>query len=287
MANHPDPGDPLPSFIYIGADKAGSSWLFDVMQWHPSIYVTPAKDTYFFDRHYERGIDWYRSQFSGAKGQEVIAEICHDYLYSEAAAERMYRDIPEAKLMVTLREPAERARSAYLYLRTFGISRTTFEVALREHEELISHGCYGTALKAYLGRFPRKQIHACLFDDLKSDPQRFAKRLFEFLEVPVRELPEELCRPVRQASAARNSLVAGSLRKSAAFVRSRGFPSVVGRVKSNKYLHRVLFRSLRRDDVEALDPRTEETLRQTFAEEVREAAGLTGLPLEEVWGYVG
>ena len=45
----------LPNFIYIGPDKAGSSWLHEMLIGHPEVYLTPAKDLYFFDRYYDRG----------------------------------------------------------------------------------------------------------------------------------------------------------------------------------------------------------------------------------------
>ena len=53
-----------PNFLFIGPDKAGSSWLFRVLGSHPEVYLSPAKDIYYFDRYYDRGIDWYLSRFA-------------------------------------------------------------------------------------------------------------------------------------------------------------------------------------------------------------------------------
>ena len=52
----------LPNLVYIGPDKAGSTWLFGLLNRHPDVFMTPAKDLYFFDRYYDKGIEWYAKQ---------------------------------------------------------------------------------------------------------------------------------------------------------------------------------------------------------------------------------
>ena len=85
-----DPGHMnLPNCIYIGPGKTGSTWLFEFFKLRPDVYVTPAKDLYFFDKYFERGLEWYAKQFAAADGETVIAEICHDYIVSPLAAERI------------------------------------------------------------------------------------------------------------------------------------------------------------------------------------------------------
>ena len=56
----------LPNFIYIGPDKAGSSWLHEVLIRHEQVFMPDAKDLYFFDRYYDRGVSWYATQFKDA-----------------------------------------------------------------------------------------------------------------------------------------------------------------------------------------------------------------------------
>ena len=65
----------LPNLIYIGPDKAASTWFFQLFRAHPDIFVTPAKDLYFFDRYFEKGMDWYLQQFEGGEGHQIVAEI--------------------------------------------------------------------------------------------------------------------------------------------------------------------------------------------------------------------
>ena len=82
-----------PNFIYIGPDKAGSSWLHEVLLRHPQVFLSPAKDLYFFDRYYDRGIAWYLRQFDDAGPEHVVVgEVCQDYLCVYLLNTRAYFD---------------------------------------------------------------------------------------------------------------------------------------------------------------------------------------------------
>ncbi len=96
----------LPNFLYVGPDKAGSSWLHEVLLKHPDVYLTPAKDLYFFDRYYDRGTDWYAAQFRDAGDQRIVGEVCQDYLFHPDAAARIDETLGPVKVMVSLRDPS-------------------------------------------------------------------------------------------------------------------------------------------------------------------------------------
>ncbi len=70
----------LPDFLYIGTSKAGSTWLFNTLAIHPEVHLASSKGLYFFDQHYDRGIDWYLDQFGGAGDARAMGEISHSYL---------------------------------------------------------------------------------------------------------------------------------------------------------------------------------------------------------------
>ena len=57
----------LPNFLHLGPGKSGSSWLHETLALHPEVYLSEAKDLYFFSRYYDRGVDWYRKQFRPAR----------------------------------------------------------------------------------------------------------------------------------------------------------------------------------------------------------------------------
>lgn len=234
----------LPNFLYLGPDKAGSTWIHETLIRHPDIFLTPAKDLYFFDRYYERGTDWYADFFEGADGSRFVGEVCQDYLASPVAPARISEVLGKPRVMVSLRDPAERALSSYLYMRKHGEGPRTFGEALRTRPELLEHGRYGTQLRRYLSFLPRESIHVGVFDDLVADPQLFLDRVLDWLKLPHYELSSAEAGTRLAASKARVKAVAWIVRRAAEGVRYLGGPEVVGRVKRSATVHRVLYRPL-------------------------------------------
>ena len=73
--------DLLPNFLHLGPSKSGTTWLYQVLAAHPEVFLCPAKDLHFFNRCYDRGLDWYRAQFRGAgQRHKVIGAMVRDFL---------------------------------------------------------------------------------------------------------------------------------------------------------------------------------------------------------------
>jgi hypothetical protein len=207
--------------------------------------MTPAKDLYFFDRYYDRGLDWYAHQFSRGAGHRIVGEISHDYLYDCKAAERLRKDLSDVKLMVCLREPCERTFSAYLYLVKCGQFSGTFEEALVAHPGLINRSLYGKHLSTYLDHFPRERIYCAAFADLQRDAQSFADNVFDVLGLPPFSLPQTLRENVLPAGKSRSVLMTRLVRRTADLVRGWGMPKLVGRIKASRHIQRLLYVSYR------------------------------------------
>jgi Sulfotransferase domain len=273
----------LPNFLYVGPDKAGSTWLADVLDAHPHVHVAAAKDTYFFTDRYDHGLAWYARQFRGARGARVVAELCHDYLFSAAACRRIARHLPDVRLMVCLRKPSDRAFSAYLHAGKHGLYQGSFEQAIRDIDVLVDHGRYATHLRPYLDAFGRDRIYAGVFDDLQSDPQRFSDELFEWLEVEVLTLPPRLLRPRLAASAPRSRRLARWTKAGARQARAHGLARLVGAVKRSPVVQRTLYRPYAADRPQA-DDVTLRAVDRLLVDEVVAADRLLGLDLVNRWG---
>jgi hypothetical protein len=203
--------------------------------------VPGCKDIYFFDRFYNRGLDWYASFFDAAPPEALaVGELSHDYLYSDAAAERIASTLPETRLIVFLRHPVERTFSEYLYLVRSGLARPdNLRATLAANPEPIEHSQYARHLPRYLERFPTEQIGIFEYDDLARDPAGFASAIFAFLGlggVPAINYHER----VLSAARPRSGVVARGVRAGATLARAAGFPGIVGRVKSSS-LTRALY----------------------------------------------
>lgn len=273
----------LPNFLYVGPDKAGSTWLADVLDAHPDVCVAAAKDTYFFTDGYDHGLAWYAGQFRGGRGARVVAEVCHDYLFSADACRRIARHLPDVRLMLCLRKPSDRAFSAYLHACKHGLYRGSFEQAIRDVDVLVDHGRYATYLRPYLAAFGRDRIYVGVFDALRSDPQRFSDQLFEWLGIEALTLPPRLLRPRLAAAAPRSVRLARWTKAGARRARARGLARLVGVVKRSPGIQRALYRPYAADRPQA-DEATLRAVDRLLVDEVVAVDELLGLDLADRWG---
>lgn len=275
----------LPNFVYIGPDKAGSTWLFRLLSHHADVFITPAKDLYFFDRFYDRGLNWYAHQFDGATGQRIIGEISHDYLYDRRAAIRLKRDLSEVQLMVCLREPSDRTFSAYLYLLKCGQFAGTFEEALVAHPGIIQRSLYGKHLSTYLEHFPPEKIYCAAFAELQRDAQSFADGVCDALGLPPISLPPKLRENVLPAATSRSVLLTRLVRYAAELVRGWGMPHLVGRIKASQHVQKLLYARYKADEKPAPAPQTVARLRDIFEPDVALLDKILGTNMLRVWSY--
>ncbi len=275
----------VPNFLYIGTSKAGSTWVFSVLDYHPNVFIVPEKGLHFFNNQYERGVDWYLGHFRNAGDRKIVGEISHSTLFSTAAPARIAELNPRMKLMACLREPVDRAFSEYLDLVKNGRFEGTFEEALEREPQIVEHGRYGTYLPAYLEQFPRDQLLVTVFDDLKTDPRRFAEAMFQFLEVESIALPPSVLRERMPAGVPRSKAIAKLAKKGSRLALRLGFVRLRGRVKLSTTIRNALYRPYGSDDRPSLSPEIAARLRARYAPEVAAVDALLGTNLADRWGY--
>lgn len=278
------PATRAPDFLYVGTSKAGSTWLFNALAVHPDVYLASSKGLYYFDQHFDRGQDWYLSQFTGAPAGAPAGEISHSYLSSPEAPERIAALNPRMKLLVCLREPVDRAFSDYLDLIKNQRYDGPFESALERFPGLIGRGRYATHLTRYLEHFPREQILVQLFDELKADAQGYADDVYDFLGVRRWQLPPTELKSRMPAGTPRNAVLARTAKAASRGAKRVGLTGLRSRVKRSVRIRQALYRPFK-DDRPTIDPSTAADLRREFAVEVEQLDGLLGIPVTERWGY--
>lgn len=178
-------GVTLPSFLVIGAQRAGSSLLHRILDLHPQVYVpTERKEIHFFDWYFERGVDWYQSYFpapADAPRFAAIGEVTPDYLAIAEAPGRIRDLLPEVRLVAILRNPVDRAYSWYQYARRSQNEQRDFERFLKEDPMALEAGFYHRHLSRYLEQFPRSQLHVLIYEDLVREPAGQLDALARFL----------------------------------------------------------------------------------------------------------
>jgi len=199
----------LPNFLLAGAPKCGTTSLYHLLKNHPEVYMPPRKEPYYFIRPRniigkgpgplgERLIDNlndYRRLFEEIKPDQfkAVGEATAGYLYFfHNTIPDIKETLGDPKIIIILRDPAERAFSSHLHHVRRGYEPLSFEVALQKQNErkeknwwfgyqLIDVGLYFYQVKAYLESFSK--VNICLFDDLKNDPIGLIKKVYDFLEV--------------------------------------------------------------------------------------------------------
>lgn len=177
----------LPDFLVIGAQRAGTTWLDIMLRSHGEIRMARnRKEVHFFDEHYDKGVDWYRSFFEPADGESAasrVGETTPHYLYDPRVPERVAELLPDCRLVAILRNPIDRAYSQYGHnVKSKGWT-IGFEEAIEREPQLLDRGRYMDQLQRFLRLFRRDQLLVCIFEESTSEPGAAARDLGVFLEV--------------------------------------------------------------------------------------------------------
>jgi len=234
----------MPNFLFIGPDRTGSTWLHQVLGQHPQVFVPKLKDSYFFNRYHHLGLPWYAGLFRDARPEHLaVGEVAHDYLYSDKARTRIRQQLPQVKLLITIRDPVDRAVSHWRFRRRSGATDLGFEDDLQSCPEICEHGLYAKALRNWMRDFPPEQIHFLSFEKLRSAPRRFCGDLATILQIDDALFPKVLPPAVQRAKLPRSSRVIRVTRLIGDRLRDHGFARTWGHMKSSAIAQKILFQS--------------------------------------------
>jgi len=180
----------LPTFLISGAQKAGTTALYEALRAHPDVCMSRPKETEFFNWRYRRGWEWFESHFEHYDGEAAVGEASTRTMASPEAPARIADRLPDVKLIFVLRDPVERAHSAFWYYLTQGILRPgeDFGSFIRNEghplrQEIIHYGFYDTQLERFLNCFDRSQLLLIRYLDLGSRPRNQVRRVCKFVGV--------------------------------------------------------------------------------------------------------
>lgn len=273
---------PVPTFLGIGPGKAGTTWMYRVLDAHPEVYMSPVKETLYFTREFDRGRDWYLSFFEGAAEYSASGEFSNTYVFSQDAPARVRDYRADMQLVTCLRHPVDRAFSHYLWLVRNGELEAGFEAALETRPDLLTRGLYGRHLCRWLEHFPRKQLLVLPFRELEEDSRGFARRIFRFLGVDPEFWPELAEGRALGAARPRSRWLARAAKLGARAVRRLGLPEAVQAVKTSP-LVRLLWEPYGEQERPEPDPDLHARLTERVAPDVRRLTDLTGVDFAGRW----
>ena len=185
----------LPNFLIIGAAKAGTTSLYHYLDQHPDVFMSPIKETNYFAfrpngdpygreiRFPVRTADEYRRLFRSVTSEQAIGEASPLYLEYPETASKIHDCLPNIRLIVILREPADRALSAYSMRRRKGWEKGQAEDVITPDSHYVQNSLYYARLRSYFEFFPAEHIHLLLFDDLQLKTLVAVQNIFGFIGV--------------------------------------------------------------------------------------------------------
>lgn len=269
----------LPTFLGIGVTRAGTSWLNTLMASHPDVYVPALRDEIrFFDENYDRGLAWYEKLFcppEEADRYRAIGEISPQYLECEECAERIHAAVPEARLIVILRHPVNRAYSQYGFFVQRRSYRGSFEKFVAERPDSLDR-YYSRSLKRYLRYYDRSRILALVFEDAFSDVEAMKSNVAEFLDIDVAGFPTAAGNgKVNASSVPKFPFLSGFVAKTGNLLRRARLEPVVDLFMRSQ-VHRLLYRGA---PLPPLDPELKGRLSERFEDEFPELERLMQIDL--------
>ena len=191
-------------FLIIGAGKSATTWLQMQLQADPAVYMIDP-EVHYFSREYDRGEDWYLSQFSEDGIGKLVGEKSNSYLDDTKCAARIHRVLPNVKLIAQLRNPVERAYSHYCMKFNRGEVGPDIERHLDPAHPVDARvfdiGNYASHLRGYLEYFDRDQILILFFENVAGEPEEQMSRVREYLGLLPRPLAKSAGRKVKDKTA--------------------------------------------------------------------------------------
>lgn len=196
-----------PNFIIIGVAKCGTTSLFNYLSKHPQVLVPNTKEIDFYSRGFEKGMDWYLSQFPSLAGRPefITGEASVSYFYAEKADERIFDSTQNTKFIVLLRNPVDRAISWYYYrVKRLQENRNISEAIgsdleryktikaehLLYHSGYLSPGLYVYKLRRWMNLFDRDRFLILESENFYQNTAVVMDRVYDFLSLERQEHPQ-------------------------------------------------------------------------------------------------
>ncbi len=191
----------LPTFLVVGIEKAGTTSIYQYLNQHPQVYMSPVKETNFLERDWEnfqgkpnpKRIDtWekYCNLFNNVQDEIAIGEVSPNYLFHyQSSSDRIIKYVPDVKMIAILRNPVDRAYSDYLMhlrdsINVEKVRSLTEQVKFHADTSFtIKKGFYYTPVKYYFDTFGKERVKIYLYNDLSENSLVMMQDMYQFIGV--------------------------------------------------------------------------------------------------------
>ncbi len=210
--------------------RCATTWISRCIEHHPALFIPAGvKEIHFFDKirispgnserrrlNYEKGLSWYLSFFKDALPNQLMGEYTPNYFNDAETAGLIAKHFPQAKLILSLRNPIARIRSHHQYvcMNHENIPADLGQVIQDRNEEFLflENGLYGKNLQEYLNYFPLEQILILFHNDIQSNPVQACQKLYSFLGVDDSYLPPTVLQKINTSRAVKSRVILRSMR---------------------------------------------------------------------------
>lgn len=218
-ASRPEPEAPtreFPDFLIAGAPRCGTTSLYVHMQKHPQICMASIKEPLFFASAERRSParkrtwSWYASLFDACAEGQIKGEATTHYFHYPESAELIRAAVPNAKIIILLRDPIDRVYSHYLH-QARSRSLPPFEDLVRDRDERLEHylntSRYSTHIERFGALFDRPQLLVLLLEELETDPLRTVQRAYQFVGADPAFVPDGVSEVYNPSAQTRSQFV--------------------------------------------------------------------------------
>lgn len=158
--------------LFVGPAKTGTSWVDRTLRSVEGVCLPrDVKETHFFDRHFDKGTSWYLEQFS-CEPSDLMIEIVPAYFFKSGVPERIRETIPDARIVVSLRDPVQRAVSHYLHMRKYGLTDLDVEQALGRFPQIAGYSMYAERLDHWFLTFGKSKVQVIFYEEVVGNAER-------------------------------------------------------------------------------------------------------------------
>lgn len=184
-----------PDFVVAGFARCGTTWLYEVLRLHPKVFLPPRKEINFFNQGFDRGEDWYAAYFADCPPDRVAGDISPVYAEDPAVPDRIATVLPNARIVLIVRDPIPRLRSSYWKLLRDGRHDDDLVVLAQNRGDrttYLERQRYAPVLERYIELFGRDRVLILVFEEMHADPAVTIRTIERFLKMGACEWPAEL-----------------------------------------------------------------------------------------------
>ena len=236
-------------FIGIGVARCGTSWILECLNEHPQICTPKARELAYFSTdplwrtttNHHKGENWLKKCFSHSKLGQIQGEYTTTYISDTSSPKLIKERNPNAKIVVSYRNPVDRLYSFYHMMNRLYPTIDTFEEFIERDSMYIESGFYFTQTQRFLKLFDKKKFFFAVYDDIPEKPEAIIKDLYDFLEVDSNFIPSCLYNKVNTANGVKSTFIKDIMGNTAEFLKS----SSLG-LKLNRFLDSIGIHDLAR-----------------------------------------